>query len=63
MRLTREWASEIQYVNPLRASTTHSSNTELFLCYISFEMDKELEKMGVILKIAKCVGPFEIRNT
>lgn len=43
--------SEIQYVNPLRASTTHSSNTELFLCYISFEMDKELEKIGVILKV------------
>lgn len=54
---------EIQYVNPLRANTTHSYNAELFLCYISFETDKELEKIGAILKIAKCVQSFEKRNT
>lgn len=56
---------EIQYVNPLRASALHILVSLSCFCATSAlrETDKEQEKkIGVILKIAKCVRSFERRK-
>lgn len=57
---------EIQYVNPLRASALHTliSLSCFYATSALRETDRELgKKIGVVLKIAKCVRSFERRKT